>query len=78
VVGLGEVHAAVRYHLHREVPRPLPWEKPVVPPGAYFCFNMYNGVRPALPFAWEEVGIVSVDRFRDRKPECEVLVGRRR
>ena len=78
VVGLGEVSAAVRYHLHREVPRPLPWEKPVVPPGAYFCFNMYNGARPDLPFEWEEVGVVSVDRFRDRKPECEVLVGRRR
>jgi len=78
LVGLGEVSAAVRYHLHREVPRPLPWEKPVVPPGAYFCFNMYHGVRPALPFEWEEVGVVSVDRFRDRKPECEVLVGRRR
>jgi hypothetical protein len=78
VVGLGEVSAAVRYHLHREVPRPLPWEKPQVPPGAYFCFNMYNGTRPVLPFEWEEVGVVSVDRFRDRKPECEVLVGRRK
>jgi 4-amino-4-deoxy-L-arabinose transferase-like glycosyltransferase len=78
VVGLGEVSAAVRYHLHREVPRPLPWEKPVVPPGAYFCFNMYNGTRPVLPFEWDEIGVVSVDRFRDRKPECEVLVGRRK
>jgi 4-amino-4-deoxy-L-arabinose transferase-like glycosyltransferase len=78
VVGLGEVSAAVRYHLHREVPRPVPWEKPIVPPGAYFCFNMYHGERPKLPFEWEEIGVVSVDRFRDRKPECEVLVGRRR
>ena len=78
VVGVGEVHAAVRYHLGREVPRPLPWEEAEVPPGAYFCFNMYGGVRPELPFAWDEVGVVSVDRFRDRKPECEVLVGRRR
>jgi 4-amino-4-deoxy-L-arabinose transferase-like glycosyltransferase len=78
VVGLGEVHAAVRYHLHREVPRPYPWEEPEVPPGAYFCFNIYHGERPKLPFAWEEVGVISVDRFRDRKPECEVLVGRRR
>jgi hypothetical protein len=78
MVGLGEVHAAVRYHLGREVPRPYPWEKPVVPPGAYFCFNMYGGVRPALPFAWEEIGVVSVDRYRDRRPECEVLVGRRK
>jgi hypothetical protein len=78
VVGLGEVHSSVRYYLRREVPRPLPWEKPVVPPGAYFCFNMYHGVRPTLGFEWEEVGVVSVDRFRDRKPECEVLVGRRR
>ena len=29
-----------------------------------------------LPFEWDEIGVVSVDRFRDRKPECEVLVGR--
>jgi hypothetical protein len=78
VVGLGEVHAAVRYHLGREVPRPLPWEPPVVPPGAYFCFNMYHGRRPSLPFEWEEIGVISVDRFRDRKPECEVLVGWRK
>ena len=40
--------------------------------------GLYGGVRPALPFEWEEVGVVSVDRFRNRKPECEVLVGRRR
>jgi hypothetical protein len=39
---------------------------------------MYGGKRPALPFAWEEIGVISVDRFRDREPECEVLVGRRR
>jgi 4-amino-4-deoxy-L-arabinose transferase-like glycosyltransferase len=77
MVGLGEVHSAVRYHLHREVPRPLPWEEPVVPPGAYFCCNIYHGVRPVLPFEWEEIGVVSVDRFRDRKPQCEVLIGRR-
>jgi 4-amino-4-deoxy-L-arabinose transferase-like glycosyltransferase len=50
VVGLGEVHAAVRYHLGREVPRPYPWVEPVVPPGAFFCFNMLCGLGTALGF----------------------------
>jgi 4-amino-4-deoxy-L-arabinose transferase-like glycosyltransferase len=78
VVGLGDVHAAVRYHLRREVPRPPDGEAVELPPGTYFCLNIYLGVRPELPFEWEEVGTISVDRFRDRKPECEVLVGRRK
>ena len=44
---------------------------------SYFCFTCYGAGRPPLPFAWEEVGAVSVDRNHHTSPEIVVVVGRR-
>jgi len=44
----------------------------------YFCFTVLEGMnRPALPFAWEEVAVISVDRNHHTPPENVVIVGRR-
>jgi 4-amino-4-deoxy-L-arabinose transferase-like glycosyltransferase len=74
-VGLGPVHAAVPFHLGRVIAN-RPADE--VPAGAYFFADVTRGKRPELPFAWEEVGTVSVGRFRGEVPDREVLVGRRR
>jgi 4-amino-4-deoxy-L-arabinose transferase-like glycosyltransferase len=43
-----------------------------------FCFDSYNGVRPALPFAWDELAVISMVRNRTPNPDRMVVVGRRR
>jgi hypothetical protein len=41
----------------------------------YFCFDSENGWRPPFPFAWREVGVVSMDRNRHAAPERAVVIG---
>jgi hypothetical protein len=41
----------------------------------YFCFDSYAGRRPLLPFAWEEVAEIPMDRNRRQPPERAVVVG---
>jgi hypothetical protein len=43
----------------------------------YFCFVSPGDSRPPLPFAWDEVGVVSLDRNHRPVPERVVVVGRR-
>ena len=43
----------------------------------YFCFDCPGAVRPLLPFAWEEIAAVPMDRVRMDPPERVVVVGRR-
>ncbi len=41
----------------------------------YFCFDSDAGWRPTLPFAWEELGVISMDRNRHPSPDRAVVVG---
>ncbi len=44
----------------------------------YFCFGVWNGYGPKIPFAWERVTIINCDRtLRPGEPEMVVVVGRR-
>jgi 4-amino-4-deoxy-L-arabinose transferase-like glycosyltransferase len=43
----------------------------------YFCFVSPGEKRPTLPFAWEEVGVVNLDRNLMPVPERVLVVGRR-
>ncbi len=43
----------------------------------YFCIESPGDSRPLLPFAWEEVGALSLDRNHHATPERVVVVGRR-
>lgn len=72
LAAVGEVHASVRYHMGQVVPRA---ER--VPLGAYFCVQVERDKPTEIPFRWEEVGRVSVDRFRGRPPQTVVVIGRR-
>jgi hypothetical protein len=43
----------------------------------WFCFSSVGEYRAPLPFAWEEVAVIPVDRNYHAKPENVVVVGRR-
>jgi 4-amino-4-deoxy-L-arabinose transferase-like glycosyltransferase len=43
----------------------------------YFCFVCTGNERPKLPFAWEEIGAISLDRNRHAIPSRVQVVGRR-
>lgn len=43
----------------------------------YFCFRCYGITRPSLPFAWEEIGAINLDRNQLPTPERLLVVGRR-
>jgi 4-amino-4-deoxy-L-arabinose transferase-like glycosyltransferase len=42
----------------------------------YFCFDAYGSNRPALPFPWEELAVIAMDRNHHATPEESVVVGR--
>jgi 4-amino-4-deoxy-L-arabinose transferase-like glycosyltransferase len=48
------------------------------PDWTYFCVTCIPGdSRPQLPFAWEEVGTIPLDRIRHPIPQRAIVVGRR-
>jgi uncharacterized membrane protein (DUF485 family) len=44
---------------------------------SYFCFQSPGDCRPPLPFAWQEIGVVNLDRNQHAVPERVLVVGRR-
>jgi hypothetical protein len=47
------------------------------PRWSYFCFNAPGDSRPSLPFPWEEIAALNMDRNQHPVPERVVVVGRR-
>ena len=45
--------------------------------GDFFCFDAFRGAHPPLPFVWEEVARLSMDRTHRPQPDNVVIVGRR-
>jgi 4-amino-4-deoxy-L-arabinose transferase-like glycosyltransferase len=79
LVSFGPVSHLFTY-LYREPIRMVPWpvkaddldSEPV-----YFCFEQLGKGHASIPFAWEEVAVISCDRYRTPIPQCEVVIGRR-
>jgi 4-amino-4-deoxy-L-arabinose transferase-like glycosyltransferase len=42
----------------------------------YFCLDRYGTGRPALPFAWEEIAVISMERHHCACPLRAVVIGR--
>lgn len=85
LVSFSLVHHLFAYHLatsserHVElVPTPTPDAAPRTD-WDYFCFNVteFDPVLLPLPFAWEQVDVVTVDRNRYDRPRSFVVVGRK-
>lgn len=43
----------------------------------YFCMHVYGDNLPSIPFAWEKVEEISVDRTRRNVPREKMVIGRR-
>jgi 4-amino-4-deoxy-L-arabinose transferase-like glycosyltransferase len=73
------VDALFAYHLGRPIDS-LDWPETdydVPNDMEYFCFRCLGGDRPELPFDWEEIAAVPMDRVIRNPPEKIVVVGRR-
>ncbi|MCI0685333.1 MAG: glycosyltransferase family 39 protein [Gemmataceae bacterium] len=76
----GRMPALFAYHYGLPFITPQPWPTRNNGGGGdldYFCFMTSGDARPALPFAWEEIGAVSLDRNRQAIPKRLAVVGRR-
>lgn len=79
LVSFERVHHLFVYHLDRPV-TVLNWPQTAadLPADAdLFCVDVPGTKTPELPFAWEEVASLSVDRNHHATPKDRVLVGRR-
>jgi hypothetical protein len=78
LASLGHVDALFAYYYGQFI-EPLPWPttEDDLPAGAYFCFDSPGSDRPRLPFAWREIGAISMDRNIGFPPERVVVVGYR-
>jgi 4-amino-4-deoxy-L-arabinose transferase-like glycosyltransferase len=80
LVSLGPLHHAFVFFYQQQIPIIA------TPPDAdkaadfdYFCLHTHETELPELPFAWDEVGVISCDRFKGNStPKERVFVGRRR
>jgi 4-amino-4-deoxy-L-arabinose transferase-like glycosyltransferase len=81
LISIGPIDALFAYHFGDSIdPSPLTtaeWARLLARDELYFCFDEVAGWRPFVPFAWQPLGIVSMDRNRHNPPERAVVVGRR-
>jgi 4-amino-4-deoxy-L-arabinose transferase-like glycosyltransferase len=78
LVSLDHVDAIFTYHYGQPIHAML-WPEIGDGPGpgiVYFCFDCEGSYRPALPFLWEEVAAISMDRNHHAMPEGVVVIGR--
>ena len=85
LVSFNLVHHLFAYHLANAAERHVELVRTPRPDAAprtdwdYFCFNVsdMDHVLLPLPFAWEQVDVVTVDRNRYDRPRSFVVVGRK-
>ncbi len=80
LVSLGHIDALFAYYYADPI-EATPWAVTVdsVPDDdhVYFCFDTFTGYRPDLPFEWEEVAALPMDRYKWPPSQREVVVGKR-
>lgn len=75
----GHIHHVFLYYFGRPVdllPKPTT-ETAVADDVDYFLINGEGWERPELPFEWDEIAIVSIDRNKRPVPKETVVIGRR-
>jgi 4-amino-4-deoxy-L-arabinose transferase-like glycosyltransferase len=79
LVSLGPVHHLFAYYYRTPVAlRPWPRQANDVDGDVtYFCFDRMARQPVDLPFPWEEVAVISCDRYHAAWPHWTVVVGRR-
>lgn len=78
LVSFGQVHHLFVYHYRAPITMvPWPTNTDVLPSDEYFCFDRIGQSSVELPFPWEEVTVLSCDRYRQLQPRDTVVIGRR-
>jgi 4-amino-4-deoxy-L-arabinose transferase-like glycosyltransferase len=78
LVSLDKTHHRFAWHYREPIPVvPWPADAQSLPEGVtWFCYEQSGPSQKPLPFAWERVAEVSVERNRMEKPWDKVVVGR--
>ncbi len=77
LVSIGHIDALFAYHFGALIEtQPVPKTPDDTPRREYFCFGVFGDSYPDLPFAWEVVDTISMDRKRHAPPKRTVVVGR--
>jgi hypothetical protein len=78
MVSLGRVHHLFAYY-YRDPIEPVALDFATIERAdwQYFCFDQPGDSPPVLPFAWEELAVISCEKNRLPRPEQKVVVGRR-
>jgi len=79
LVSLGRIHHKFHYWYQEPIPiLPRPRSAADVPDDLeYFAINVYRGQTLKLPFEWEHILTLNMDRTIHDHPEFRVIVGRR-
>lgn len=75
----GHIDCALPYYYGMPLIAPRSWpEEPCDIDGIdYFCCACHGNERPDLPFAWEELAAISLDRVQLPVPDNVAIIGRR-
>lgn len=79
LISYGHISAIIAYHYGAPIEaQPVPTSPAQMPPEhVYFCFTVAReNKEPRLPFEWEIVDRISIDRNRCNPPRGVVIVGR--
>jgi hypothetical protein len=81
LISFGRAHHPFVYHYGQTIPW-LDWPRRGEDgslPAEYdfFCFHSVRGRRKPLPFEWQEIAVISCDRYRREQPVDAMVVGRR-
>ncbi|HZY87136.1 MAG TPA: glycosyltransferase family 39 protein [Gemmataceae bacterium] len=78
LVSLGHIDAIFAYHYGEPIPALAGrYDGVALAAGQYFCVDGLGNTPLRLPFAWEPVAALSMDRNRHERPDRLVVVGRR-
>lgn len=78
LVSLDPIHHRFAYHFGKPIGHTAwPKSESALPRDVdFFCFDAPPAVRQAVPFPWEQIAVVSMDRKRRSDPKEFVVIGR--
>jgi hypothetical protein len=78
LVSLGQVHHAFAFFYENPIPI-VPLNQDLPNEHEYFCLHTYDSDPPELQFDWEQIAVISCDRFKELAiPKDRVFIGRKK
>lgn len=79
LVSFGRMHHVFLYYYGESIRSlPMPVSEDDVPVDVdYFAIHTHNSEPPLLPFAWQEIDVITCDRYRREQPRVRIHIGRK-